>query len=229
MKIIELREMAAPRDSDKGRVYYHGTDTEASARGILEKGLDPDLTVVKYGTKRSQLRPEANSIYITTDLSYAMIYGLGANMFGSNAERFIPTLGEYGFVFEIEGGQLADIGPDEDSVGELIYKFANKRVEADDPHYRTLARLNTLALNKLTDNQYRKVKEGDYPYFASSGKKLNAIMPDDLKLALIDAGSHLSHKGRLMTSKCWRFSRKDVPDIKRDGSNFFDYAKEWKP
>ena len=50
-----------------------------------------------------------------------------------------------------------------DSVGELIYKFANKRVEADDPHYRTLARLNTLALNKLTDNQYRKVKEGDYP------------------------------------------------------------------
>lgn len=226
MKIIELFEMASPRDSDRNKTYYHGTLSEDKAKSIFKNGLDPDFTVLKYGTRKSALRPEDNSVYITPALDYAMIYALGGAMFGHTvSQRDIDKYGEYCFVFEINGNDLADIGPDEDSVGELIWKINSKRIESN----RSLVDFIAFAKNKLTPTQYKKCIEGDYNGFAMAGKKLNAIMTDEQKLAIIDSGAHISHKGKLKISKCWTFSRNDSKNIKPDGSNFFEFAKIWKP
>ena len=230
MKLSDFIKEAAPRAADRNKIYYHGTSTEKAAKQILKEGLDPAATVVKYGTRKSALRPEDASVYITPDLSYAMIYGIGGQLFGTsyNFTRDIESMGEYGFVFEIPGSELVEIGPDEDSVGEMIYKFAHGKIPESDVNYSSMRTFVGWAKTKLTDGQWAKCIEGDYAGWASSGKKLNKLMTDSQKMLLIDSGAHISHKGLLMPSKCWRFSRKDAKEIKADGSNFFEYATEVK-
>lgn len=231
MKVIELFEMAAAKVHHASNTYYHGTMSEDVAEKIYANGLDPAATEVKYGKSKGALRPQDEHVYITSDLKYAMIYGLGGDMFGHDPyQPDIEKYGEFGFVFEIEGKELIDIGPDEDSVGELIWSFINKRTDGwSKEKYATVSAVSNLAYQKCTEGQMKKLKGGEYSAYAQVGKKLNKIMTDKMKLDLIDCGTHIAHKGKLKVSKCWRFSRHDTKKIKRDGSNFFDYATEWKP
>lgn len=222
-----LVEMATPSQHHKNVVYYHGTSTEAKAKSIFTHGLDPSETIVKYGSRNSQMKPEEGSVYITPQLQYAMIYALGGDFFGHNPnQNDIKRDGEFGYVFEISGNELVNIGPDEDAVGELIYRAMDKSLK---PNENVAANIVLKYVKHLTDNQFKKIKDGQYSYFASGGKKINKFLSDSDKLLIIDSGSHISHKGKLKISKCWRFSRLDTKEIKKDGSNFFDYAKEWKP
>lgn len=224
MKLQELFE-ATPSEHHRARTYYHGTGSDHAARSIWASGLDPSKTEVKYGTKKSKLRPQEDSVYITQDLSYAMIYALGGRYFGLPPSQ-IKIGSEFGYVFEISGQDLVDIGPDEDSIGELAWKAANKLVKPGDREIRAANLALSLASKYATSTQYKKLVDCDYSTWAVVGKKINARLTDEQKLLFIDAGVHIAHKGKLKVSKCWKFSKADSEAIKADGSNFFEYAKE---
>lgn len=208
-----LIEMAMPRDIDLAKKYFHGTSDDKAGKGILTKGINPPDLEFK---KKTQLTPVKGKVYITPDIKYALIYAIGANMIGSKLpERWIKAGEEYAWLFVIDGKQLKDIQPDEDSIGEMI---SNK-----EPMW-----IYNLAKRELTTRQLEKVMDGEYSYWASCGKKLNKIMTDIQKLHLIDAGAHIAHTGNLKPNECWKMHKNDNEKLKSDGSNFFKIAKRIK-
>jgi len=207
-----IAEMAMPRDLDLKKTYYHGTSQKKAAQGILRKGISPpDLT-----TRKGLLRPLEGKVYITTNLRYSLIYALEGNVIGSDYQFSKWDDEPIGYVFVIDGKQLKDIQPDEDSVGEMVH---NKN---PDWLYR-------LAYNNLSDSTMRKIMDGEYAYWAKAGKVLNKKMTDKQKLELIDMGAHIAHTGALKPKELWIFDKKvDNQSFKKDASNFFRIAKKTK-
>jgi len=115
-----LTEMAAPTDDVKNMVFWHGTKNKQSADAILANGIKVSDVV----SKRSMV-PVLGANYITPHLDYAAIYAVGSNTLGtahSEGDISKPGYGEHGYLFKIHGHQLKDVQPDEDSIGEMLYK-----------------------------------------------------------------------------------------------------------
>ena len=230
-----INEMAVLRDADRTKVFYHGTDTTEAAKGIVKDGLNPAQTEIKYGKKNTSMKPVAGRVYLSESLTYAMIYAIGGDMAGCDVSRDIPKLGQFGYVFAFSGESFGDVQPDEDSIGGFLARWW----EQGDYYRKTypewfskaeatggMRQLSYLAQQKLTPNMISKIKDGDYAWWAKSGKKLIQFMSDELKLDMIALGAHVAHEGQIRPLKCFRFDRKDVVNMKRDGSNFFDFATE---
>lgn len=211
-----LHEMAMPRDLDLKKTYYHGTDTDKAAQGILKKGISPEFLYTGK-TSKGLLKPVEGRVYITTNIEYATIYAIGGNIIGS--DHTMPSWDKKGnetaYIFVIDGKQLKDIQPDEDSVGEMIYK--------KNPEW-----LYRLANNHLADSTMRKIMDGEYAYWAKAGKVLNKRMSDMQKLELIDLGAHIAHTGALKPNQAWSMPKTDNKMLKKDASNFFKVAKRIK-
>lgn len=213
MKIKQyLDEMSMPRDLDFKKIYYHGTSYSKAAKSIMKNGiLPPELSQAK-----GFLTPVQGKVYITTDIRYALIYALGGDVIGSDHIGRTWDKEPNGYVFIIDGNLLKDIQPDEDSVGEMI---SNKNPEW----------LYDFAKRELTDNQFNKVMDGEYIWWAKAGKKLLKMMSDKRKLDLIDAGAHIAHTGKLKPKEVYVFNKsKDNIKFKKDASNFFKIAKKKK-
>jgi hypothetical protein len=127
--LIGQRKTAAPlHDEAKDRTFYHGTDSEAAAQSILANGIQPrEITMPERAKSRESLAPAQGRVYITSELGYAAIYALGANMFGHESPRDMVEKDRkgrpspYGYIFAIVGRDIAgDIVPDEDSIGGFI-------------------------------------------------------------------------------------------------------------
>jgi len=216
----ELAEMAAPRNKDFEKIYYHGTPKAKNAIGIYERGIEiPDLTL-----RKGKLKPVEGKVYITPDIQYAIIYALGAAMLGHDMYNMVKNGYDerYGYLFSIDGKELKDIQPDEDSIGEILYNcFKDKEYEQKN----NLFWLTRIANQKLTVNQIRHVKDGEYADWAASGKKLIKFMTDEQKLRLIDIGAHIGHGGNLSFKEAWRIDKAFYAKyLKPDGSNFFELA-----
>lgn len=201
----------------RDRVYYHGTARTASAEAIWRDGIKPP----EIKRPRGQLAPVQGRVYLTPHISYAMMYALGGDVAGTTtggwaADRFSDP---YGYVFAVRGNDLSAIQPDEDSVGEMVWQAG--RGEIGVPW------LWRLAVNKLTDNQLRKVKEGEYAYWAQAGKKLVKLMSPAQQEELVRLGAHVAQVGSVMPFAAWRLDRRRMAELKRDGSNFFDIAEPW--
>jgi len=225
-ELENILEMAKPRDADLSKIYYHGTSTDKSAEGILKNGISvPDLTL-----RRGLLRPMEGKVYITPNIKYAYIYGLGANMIGHDYPKKIKVGEENIWIFSIDGNQLNDIEPDEDSVGEILYDVLNDKIE--------IGWLKDLAYYELDDEVYDDeeidmslldaVKFGEYGAWAVAGKLLNAEMSDMQKLDLIDMGTHIAHHGNLQIKNAFKLHKSKNKLIKTNASNFFDYAEKIK-
>lgn len=218
-----LSEMAAPRDADRAKVYYHGTRSEAAAKSILSKGIDPgDIAAPEKHkvTKGPNLVPVKGKVYITPSLQYAQIYAIGGDMAGHDWK---PDE-DFGYVFEIKGSDLRDIQPDEDSVGEYICNAA-RELKRQEPWMR---RLVYKSQELLTELQWKKLLQGDYTIWAHCGKKLLPHMSDEDKHRMIDLGAHVAHDGNLMPAAAYKIDLTKIKDLKRDGSNFFDHAEKIK-
>ena len=203
-----FNEMAMPRKTDISKVYYHGTSSTQAGENIIKQGLKaPDIV-----GRKAKMTPIEGKVYMTPHLEYAIIYCIGADMLGSSLPEKWIEKDPYGYLFVINGKSLIDIQPDEDSIGEMIYKSE-------------VQWLNTMASNNLTFNQYDKIMVGEISAWASSGKKLLKIMTDMQKLDLIDKGSHIAHGGSIKPSGVWKFDKTLTPQLKKDGSNFFKLAK----
>ena len=217
-----LSEMAAPRQSDLAQVYYHGTPKEENAKSIMANGINaPDLS-----TRSGYLKPVEGKVYITPKISYASTYAIGGSMAGHKvSDWMLKDYGQYGYVFVIDGQQLKDIQPDEDSVGEMISNgeaywlddLARDALEYEDYDDEGQG----LGYNGL----YDAVMGGEYDAWASAGKIVLDSMTDGQKLELIDLGAHVAHTGNLTPKEVWRFDRNRTIELAKDGSNFFDLAE----
>ena len=220
--LVRRSEKPAARPNDfaavgdlRDRVYYHGTTRTASAEAIWRDGIKPP----EVKKPRGQLAPVPGRVYLTPHVSYAMIYAIGGDMAGG--EPYMPSWvsDPYGYVFAVRGSDMTAIQPDEDSVGEMVASAA--RGDIDVPW------LWRLAVNKLTDNQLRKVKEGEYNYWAQAGKKLVKLMSPAQQEELVRLGAHVAQVGSVMPFAAWRLDRRRMAELRKDGSNFFDIAEPW--
>lgn len=212
-----LQEMAKPTEDLISGVYYHGTSNESNFKSIIKHGgLKPGNITIKRG---SHLTPVIGKVYLTKDISYAQIYAIGGNVAGSEFwDKDFKNNDRYGYLFVINGSELKDIQPDEDNVGELIYK-------KEGPNW-----LFSLANKHLTINTLNKIKQGEYNYFASGGKKLLNYMTDEQKIDLINNfGSHIANESNLVKYKeIWKIDKLKTKELKEDGSNFFEIADRIK-
>jgi hypothetical protein len=214
-----LSEMAAPRQSDLERVYYHGTAKKENAKSIIANGINPpDLS-----TRSGYLKPVEGKVYITPKISYASIYAIGGDMAGRKVPDWIlKDYGQYGYIFVIDGQQLKDIQPDEDSVGEMI---SNGEVDWLDDLARDVLEYEDYDDEVGYNGLYDAVMGGEYNAWAAAGKIVLDSMTDEQKLELIDLGAHVAHTGNLMPKETWRFDRNRTVELAKDGSNFFDLAE----
>jgi hypothetical protein len=221
MKLKSLFE-AIPLETHLAKTYYHGTSLESAFNEILKHGLKPgDVTLMQQTSKaKENLNPVKGKVYITSDIGYAQMYAIGGDIAGSS---YLPKDRKHGYLFVIDGAELKDIQPDEDKVGELIYKAFRR--ELFDP---VVSRYVSLASKKLTDRQFKKFADAEYLMWAHLGKKLLQDMSDADKLHFIELSSNIAHGGNLNFKEAWKIDLSKIPELKRDGSNFFDLAEKVK-
>jgi len=258
---------AAPASGlDRNKNYYHGTQSAKVAKSIMRRGIEPpDLSL----RPDSAMRPVQGRVYLTPRIDYAIAYVLGGDMAGHKVRsRF-----KYGYLFVVPGQRLANVHPDEDSIGEMIYKGTapdsvielaenELQVESDDPSPLALywnaqiwdttleaygKRVNLsdsderIALEEwLYSNPqhnfeewweydrrtiYDQIMEGEYAAWAEGGKILLPHLTAEQEIELIHRGAHVAHAGTVKPSECWRFDLSLSPELKRNGSNFFDLAE----
>lgn len=217
MKLDELFEMATPTKEHGKIKYFHGSNDELAAEKIIKDGfLKPrDLEISDKKLKGPTLEPVKGKVYLTPSLSYAQIYAIGGNLAGSN---YISRK-QYGYLFQINGKELTDIQPDEDSVGELIHN------ELHTPQKPFLNTYVNIARRQLTARQFKELENGEYVMWAHAGKKLLKTMSDFDKLKFIELGAHIAHTGNIKIEKAWKIDLTLISKLKPDGSNFFELAE----
>jgi hypothetical protein len=228
---MEYRRIATPPPTEEmvSKKWYHGTSKESNAKKIMEEGLQPpDLT-----DRHGWLKPVEGRVYLTEDLSYALIYAVGANMVGTELPNSIlEDDGQYGYLFVVEGSQLADIQPDEDSVGEKLYELL-KNLEKEkrgitispntdkDKYWWLIYK----AKQYLSASFLRKFLDGDMIYQARAGKTLMKYLSDKQKLQLISDGAHIANQGGLIPAEVWKIDKERCSEFQKDGSNCFEIAE----
>jgi len=213
-KTVEFFHQIIPADL-REKKYYHGTDKEKNGIGIMQ---DEKISAQTYD-KNNYLTPVPGKAYLATDAGYSLIYALGGVLMGSEIpESWIKTNGRYGYIFEIDGTALDEIQPDEDAIGELIDKGLHQPVPE-------LEWLYGLARRYLTPNELKKVKSGEFIYYAKTGKKLVSLMSDDEKFALIRYGASVAHHGDVKPSGVYRIDKCRSKELAKDGSNLFEIAE----
>lgn len=209
-------EMAQPTTPMKETIYYHGTNTTKNAESIIKNGIDPSYTDIKYGKSKQISRPVKNRVYITTDLSYAIMYALGCNCAGTDmSDTGYFKDHPYGYLFKIKGSELYDIQPDEDSVGGMIVNSIRKK----DYKY--------LYDKVLTERERRLIKYNNEIYndLIRIGKRALKNMSDHEKLRFIQDGAHISHGGKLTPFECWKIDKSKSVNLDKTGKNFFDISE----
>jgi len=222
-RTASLKQAMPPVPEDwKGKVFYHGTPREDAAKSIMKQGLivPPDLS-----KKPSHLTtPVEGKTYLSQDISYALIYALGANIAGHDMPKgwVDDKHGRYGYVFAIDASDMGDVQSDEDSVGELLHKLLNGKT--DEPKW-----LLQWAESNVAETRLKRVKRGEYAYYAAVGKQILSYFKKSnpaLLGSLLRYCKHIAHHGPVKPSAVWRVDKTKSKDFKADGSNFFEVAKK---
>jgi hypothetical protein len=255
MRLRALLEMAAPPESMRAGVLYHGTSDQAKAKAIMQAGvIRPGNT---SGSSRRLMQPVVGASYLTPSLAYGVIYAIGGAIAGHDPPKnwLVPER-RFGFLFVVPGSQIQNVQPDEDSVGEAVHHaFAimdeiEKRQRSGNPWhrgeplvldkyygeshlYRTIRdnadlsrSLRALAASTLTQNQMIRIRGGEAAYWAAGGKRMLKSMSDGMKHALIAAGAHVAHIGEIRPSEGWEIDKAKTKELAPDGSNFFEIARK---
>ncbi len=206
----------------KGLTLYHGASTERAAKGIKRSGIQPQAPK-SYG----HMTPLSGAIYLTKELRYAVIYALGGDYIGHKSRDV-----GFGYLFVVSGGDLTNkVRPDEDETGRLISEgtldWLNDLAE-DELGYETFTESyedEDGEVFEMSVPLLRAVNDGEYAAWAVAGKLLDPILEDWQVLSILEATSHMSHKGGVKPRETWRFDKSLSGSLKRDASNFFDIAE----
>lgn len=219
-------------------VWFHGTPNHRAAEGIAIQGIRADLvSVIKKHSRRGHTIPVKGRVYLTNELRLAAIHAIGGDMAGSTWR--LPKGSErMGYVFAVDGRDLADVQPDEDSVGEIaadalagadkaLYK-PGKKIWREDPDF--MASFAYVVSRDLTPMQIKKINDGYYNYFASGGKRLLRNLPIEAQIKMIEAGAHIAHADTpLHPYEAWAIDKTRVGELHRDYLNFFEVAENVWP
>jgi hypothetical protein len=236
MRMRDIISEAPPTDEVKATRYYHGTKTEAAAVKIMQEGIQPGS--ITQG--RGKLDPVAGKVYVTPSIEYACIYALGGIMMGHTiSDGWITKDGRYGYVFVVNGSDLTDIQPDEDSIGEWLAAHTTSSVwnaktrswthpefdpdGSEDDRKRDVWGTIRAA---MTDKQFQKAIDGEVTAQASGGKRALIRLTDQDKLDLIRWGAHIAHTGPIKPIECWRIDKTRSKEITHNASNFFEIAEK---
>lgn len=202
--------------------FYHGTKG-SNAQKIFNDGY------LKPGTISTEnefaAKPRLGKVYITPNINYAIGYA-------------IPYHDEeFGVLFEMDGSELKDIEPDEDSIGEMIYNhkptwlynFAQKHLDKFEEYYFESIPSDLKEFMYESDkNLFELILDGMIAAWAFSGKIIINELTNKQQLELISMGAHVAHNDVVYFNNAWRINEKDVYLLKEDYSNFFNIAKKIK-
>ena len=240
--ILDLVEMSATSALAKSKDYYHGTTKAGDAESIISQGIQPGNVSTERG---HQMTPVKGMVYLTPHIGYAQIYAIGGNYAGHKLSDINKPGERFGWLFVIDGKDLVDVQPDEDSVGELVYHLGN--AHRKDYHYlepnecspwddglkaafkkdpKFAQEVLKFLKRHMSYVQFKKSVDGEAAFFASGGKRVLRSMPDEMKSKLVDLGTHVSHVGTIHPREAWRIDKFYVSQLKKDGSNFFQLAKQ---
>ena len=226
--------MRAYELTETPQYFYHGTSKEEAAKAILNSGkiIPGDHS----GKSENNLTPIVNRAYITSDLGYALIYALGGNYIGTKAAA---KLSGYGYIFKIHKSSIKNRIPDEDKVGEITRDI----ISGDDTHGfqpNEIAELKSLVsyafdfdiiqpdydedARDLIIPAYDRFLDHEYEFFAAVGKYILSKGSKRLIASFRRISPHHSGEGEMIIDGAWRFKKSDAAKMKKDGSNFFDYA-----
>ena len=200
-----------------GSLLYHGTDKEALGKQIIsDRALKPGSDLVQKGN--GYLTPVTGRVYLSQNLRYAIIYAIGGDMLGAKLSESMIQRDRYGYLFVADANDIREPQPDEDNIGELIGEGLNGG--------KCPSWLLYMGKSELTPRQLQKIKDGEYIYFAQTGKKLVKRMSQEQKRDLIDNwGANVANSGEISIRQAWKFDKEKNPQLSHDGSNFFQLAE----
>lgn len=228
IKKIIIKEVDAIK-FQKSKIYYHGTDSEEAAHGIIKDKL----------IKPPEIDPNTNAVHAAEGRVYLTLYiGTAARFAFSTetapGEKFKLNKynigGQFGYIFEVEGKELSDIQPDEDDIGGILSDLYNGTnytgITSDVPNWAKESLIN-LAENNLTKSKIDDLKSIDYFLINvfMYGSKLVDEMSDELKLTIIDAGAHIANKGAVKPRAYYKFDKRISEDLKEDYSNIKELSE----
>ena len=212
-----VEDAAMPMEMEDA-VYYHATAVTKYGEAILTGGT---IKASNPEGRKTQTAPVVGRTYVSKDLWIVTVYSLGGVLISDDpwtGDFNNPELGRYGYIFEVPASRLSDVQPDEDQIGELIWKDSIKKAKA--PFW-----LLQLFVAVVSPGRRAKVLDGEISYWASVGKQLLRRMSDDHKTEILRLVSNVANKGELKWTRAWRLDKAKSKDVKADGSNVLDIAE----
>jgi hypothetical protein len=199
--VPKILQEAFPSTELSSLIWYHGTSLKNGLIIIGEGFIKPSEIVTKR-TKRF-MAPQYNSVYLTQSLNEALNYSHFRSPQGINSCLII-----------INGKELQDIDPDEDTIADLIPDY----VKDNDGNHKFPWLVN-LAQTYFPKELKKYNTMGDYRYGTALGKKLMPMLSDKQKFELINVGKKIAHKGKVLIDSAWEIpfnlQEKDYPNFKR--------------
>lgn len=205
------------------RDYYHATPDGMAGKSILKDGL----IIPRPGKAgKAYQSPRKDFVYMSPQLYYAAIYALGGVFMGEDySRRDWRDPSRYGYIFMVHKGDLMDVEPDEDEVGEMATADLHKR----GPDWlKSMAEWDARDSYSKKD-KLRRAKDGWCAYQSLIGKQLLKRLFRDQKEFLINmTGVNIANRGPVGFGAVWRLDKLRAPEISKDGSNVLEIAERIK-
>lgn len=200
------------------KLFYHSTASETAAIGIIKEGILPDLSKTQ-----GLARPVEGRVYMAKHLKDTLPYLLGGAMCGHSLPVEWIAESPFGYLFIVDFEHLSDIQPDEDQVGQAIHdqKFGwTKSYEKILKNHPPIDEEEECFFQNL----YEQVRDGEYAAWIKAGHILLPLLTEEEKIEIIDQYGNLAHLGKVLPIEGWKFDKNLCPQLKEDGSNFFELA-----
>jgi len=224
MRTVKLRNPPAT-PAILSRDYYHATPDGEAGESILNDGL-----IIPRPGKAGKgfMSPRKDFVYMAPTLYSAAIYALGGVFMGEDYPERYWKGSRYGYIFLVHKGDLIDVEPDEDDVGEMATADMNKRgldwlkSMAEWDAKPTLAKW-------AKREKLRRAKDGEMAYQSMIGKQLLKRLYDDQKQFLMEMiGANIANRGPVGFDAAWRLDKSRAKEIAEDGSNVLEIAERIK-
>lgn len=192
--------------------FWHGTESQDAAAQILRSRV-----LIPGASRYSGVAvPRAGRVYLSRDPLYAVVYAIGGAMVGYVVPKTrIQRVGRYGYLFEVDVADDADVTLDEDQVGQLAaagnpswlgsmgcelgsdidYEGDIEDLEEQEPFFGDVRDLWSAAT------------DGDYSAWIQLGHELLDNMDDEQQAELLAYGTQFAVAGDIHVLRAWKVDK----------------------
>jgi hypothetical protein len=214
-------EMAMPSDDMTGIHWYHGTNQESITEILKTMILEPSKIITSK--TKARMAPMFGKVYITSDISTGIGYAFFRSGSHLNFEYPSPKKEGFAYLVIIDGGDLADIDPDEDAIAEIIPAYVKN--DNEQHPFPWLRRLAERYAPKSLSNYDR---HGDFSYGTKLGKILIKYLTDNQKLQLIRYHKNAAHSGNIPVKEIWKLDLSRREEYKNNPLGFRNISERLK-